>query len=61
MACHVHKDPLDYCMLVEYAKRFLFVELGGVRIGGVYSRLGAVVHEMMHWLERVQTVIYNGR
>ena len=61
MACHVRKDIVDCCVLVACKNRFICVEIGGVRIGGVYSKCGARVHEMLHWLGRVQASVGNGR
>ena len=37
------------------------MEIGGVCIGGVYSKCGARVHEMLHWLGRIQELVGNGR
>ena len=47
VACHIQRDLVDFCRLVECANRFGCVELGGVRVGGVYSKCGARFHEMM--------------
>ena len=44
---HVRRDLVDFCRLVECVYRFVCVELGGVKIVGVYSKCGARVHEMM--------------
>ena len=30
-------------------------------MGGVYSKCGVRVHEMLHWLDRVQALVGNGR
>ena len=43
VACHVRRDVADYCSLVCCANRFVCVELGGVRFGGVYGKCGASV------------------
>ena len=61
VACHVRRDVADFCSLVSCTSRFVCVELGGVRLGGVYSKCGASVHEMSRWLEGVQGSIGNGR
>ena len=61
VACHVRKDIVDCCVLVGCENRFVCVEIGGVRIRGVYSKCGARVHEMLHWLDRVQALVGNGR
>ena len=61
VACHVRRDFVDCCMLVGCENRFVCVEIGGVRIGGVYSKYGARVHEMLRWLDRVQALVGNGR
>ena len=61
VACHVWRDLVDFCMLVGCDNRFVCVEIGGVRIGCVYSKCGAWVHEMLYWLGRVQELIGNGR
>ena len=37
------------------------MEIGRVSIGGVYSKCGARVHEMLHWLGQVQKLVGNGR
>ena len=52
---------MDFCRLVECANRFVCVELEGVRVGGVYSKSGARVHEMMQWLGGIQASIGTGR
>ena len=48
-------------MLVGCENRFICVEVGGVRIGGVYSQCGLQVHEMLQWLYRVQEHVGGGR
>ena len=53
VACHVRRDLVDFCSLVCCANRFVCVELGGVRFGGVYSKCGSRVHEMSSWLEEI--------
>ena len=50
VACHVRTTVADYCSLVSCANRFVCVELEGVRFGGVYSKCGASVHEMLSCL-----------
>ena len=57
VACHVRRDLADFCMLVGCENRFVCVEIGGVRIGGAYSKCGARVNEMLSWLGRVQDVV----
>ena len=37
------------------------VELEGVKVGGVYSKCRARVHEMMQWLDGIQASIGTGR
>ena len=61
VACHVQRDLVDFCRLLECTNRFVCVELGGVKIGGVYSKCGVRVHEMMQWLDGIQALIRNGR
>lgn len=61
VACHVRRDLVAFCELVECANRFVYMELGGVRIGGVYSKCGARVHETIQWLDGIQASIGNGR
>ena len=61
VACHVRKDVVDCYSLISCMNRFVCVELGGVRFGGVYSKCGASVHEMSQWLEGIQGSIGNGR
>ena len=61
VARHVRKDIIDCCVLVACENRFVCMEIVGVRIGGVYSKCGARVHEMLLWLSRVQAVVGNGR
>ena len=58
---HVRRDLVDYCRLVERANRFVCVELGGVKIEGVYTKCGARVHDMMQWLDGIQASIGSGR
>ena len=52
---------MDCCSLISCMSRFVCVELGGVRFGGVYSKCGASVHGMSRWLEGIQGSIGNGR
>ena len=40
VACFVLTSLVDMCRLVECAHRFVCIEVGGVRIGGVYVRCG---------------------
>ena len=47
--------------MVECAHRFMCVEIGSVRIGGVYRRCGERVHDMERWLEAMQEVVGVGR
>ena len=47
VACHGRGDLVDVCMLVECTKRFVCIELAGVRIGGVYGNCGTRVYEML--------------
>ena len=61
VACHVRRDVADFCSLVSCVSRFVCVELGGVRFGGVSSKCGASVHKMSRWLEGIQGSIGNGR
>ena len=46
VACFILRSLVDTCRLVECAHRFVCVEIGGVRIGGVYGRCGERVHDM---------------
>lgn len=61
IACHVLRDLVDFCELVVCDNRFVCVELGVVRIGGVYSKCGARVHKMVHWLDSLHASIGSGR
>ena len=61
MACHVRRDLIDCCLLVGCEKRLVCMEIGGARIGGVYSKCGAQVQEMLHWLSQVQELVGNGQ
>ena len=61
VACHVRRDLVDCCMLVGCENRFVCVKIVGVHIGGVYSKCGARVHEMLHCLGQVQALVGNGR
>ena len=61
VACHVWRDLVDCCVLVGCQNRFVCVEIGGVRIWGVYNKCGARVHEMLHWLDQVQGLVGGGR
>ena len=61
VACHMRRTVADYCSLVSCANKFVCVELGGVRFGGVYSKCGASVSEMLGWLESIQISIGDGR
>ena len=54
VVCHVRRDLADFCSLVSCANRFVCVELGGVRFGGVYSKCGSRVHEITRWLEAIR-------
>ena len=38
---------MDFCRLLEYANHSVYVEVRGVKFGGVYSKYGERVHEMM--------------
>ena len=60
VACHVPRDIVDCCVLVGCENGFVCVDIGGVRIGGVYSKYGARVYEMLHWLDQVQVLVGNG-
>ena len=40
VGCHLRKDLVDCCMLVGCESRFVCMEIGDVRIGGVYSKCG---------------------
>ena len=46
VACFILRTLVWECRLVECAHRFVCVEIGGVRIGGVYGRCGERVHDM---------------
>ena len=61
IACHVRRPVADYSSLVSCTNRFVCVELGGVRFGGVYSMCRASVHEMSSWLENIRGSIGDGR
>ena len=61
VACFVLRSLVDVCRLVECADRFVCVEIGGVRIGGVYGRYGERVHDMERWLEGIREVVGVGR
>ena len=61
VACHVRRDLVNCCVLVGCENRFVCVEIGGVRIGEVYSKCGARVYEMLHYLSRVQELVEVGR
>ena len=62
VACHKRNlDLIHCCVLVGCENRFICLEIGSVRIEGVYSKCGARVHEMIHWLGRVQALVGNGR
>ena len=52
---------MDLCELVECAHRFVCIEVGGVRIRGVYGRCGERVHDMERWLEGIREVVGVGR
>ena len=57
MTCFVLHSMVDMCWLVECALRFVCVEIGGMRIGGVYGRCGERLHDMERWLEGIQEVV----
>ena len=61
VTCFVLRTLVDRCWLVECAHRFICVEVGGVRIGGVYGRCGERVHDMERWLEGIRKVVGVGR
>ena len=61
VTCFVLRSLLDVCRLMECAHRFVCVELGDVRIGGVYGRCGEHVHDMERWLEGIREVVGVGR
>ena len=41
--------------------RFVCVELGGVRFGGVYSKCGSRVHELSRWLDMIRGYVSGAR
>lgn len=43
-------DLVGLCWLVTAESRFVCVEVGGVRIGGVYGKCGKGVHGIAEWL-----------
>ena len=57
VACFVLRSPVDVCRLMECAYRFVCVEVGGVRLGGVYRHCGESVHGMEQWLEGIREVV----
>ena len=61
VACFVLRSLVGVCRLVECAHRFVCVEIGGVRVGGVYGRCGERVHDMERWLEGIREVVGVGR
>ena len=61
VACFVLRTLVDSCRLVDYAHRFICVEVGGVRIGGVYGHCGERVHDIERWLEGIREVVGVGR
>ena len=61
VACFVLRSLVDASRLVDCAHQFVCVEVGGVRIGGVYGRCGKHVHEMERWLEGIREVVGVGR
>ena len=60
VACYVRRDLVDFRMLVGCENTFVCVEIGGVRIRGVYCKCGAKVHDILSWLGRIQDLVGNG-
>ena len=61
VACHIRRDLADFCSQVICTNRFICVELGGVKIGGVYSKCGSRVHELSRWLDMIRGYVSGGR
>ena len=61
LAGFVRRDLVDVCRLVECMYRFVCVEIGGVRIGGVYGKCGQRIYHMEQWLECVREVVGAGK
>lgn len=61
VVCYIHRDPVDYCMLVECTNGLISVQLGGVRIEGVYCKCGTGVNKMLGILEFMHVAIGNER
>ena len=45
------------CKLMEDENRFVCLEVGGVRFGGVYGRCGERGHDMEQWLQGIREVV----
>ena len=61
VACHVRRDLADFCSQVVCTNRFVCVELGGVRLGGVYSKCGSRVHELSRCLDMIRGYVSGAR
>ena len=54
VTCFVLRSLVGVCRLVEGAHRFVCMEIGGVRIGGMYERCGERVQDMERWLKGIR-------
>ena len=61
VACFILRSLVDASRLVESAHRFVCVEIGGVRCGGMYENCGECVHDMERWLKGIREVVGTGR
>ena len=50
VACYILQSLVDTCKLVECTNRFVYVQVVGVRFGGVYEKCSERVHGMQSWL-----------
>ena len=53
VVAHVRRDLVGACRLVVSDTRFVCLQVGDYRFGGVYGRCGSTVDKMRTWLEGV--------
>lgn len=58
---YVRRDLGDCYKILEGTMRFVCVEIGGVKIGGIYRSCGEGVHDMWRWLNNIPEVVSGSR
>ena len=61
VVAHVRRDLVEACRLVVSETRFVCLQVGDYRFGGVYGKCGSTVERMNAWLGGVESSLRNCR